>query len=533
MARNDGRHIVQRFNEMKSGRLIWEGLWQDLKDYVRPSTDDFYRYTSKGKSQVDKIFDGTALWALGQLAAGLNSFLTSPTQRWFALGIEGRPSLTNEEMSYLELVSDEVYSEYQRPEVNFAPSIHEIYMDIGAFGTAVIFQDYNTDNNHIMFNAFPLVECFVSEDDNGIIDTLGRLKVMTALQIRKRFGENMPPSVADAIRKGTPNREFQVLHITFPREDRDVWKYDKLNKPFASVWVLLDEQEIIRESGFDSFPYHVPRWTKLSGETYGRSPAMDCLPDIRMVNAMAKTLIKGAQKIVDPALLVPNESVIGPVRTSPGSLIYYESGSDVITPLNTNGRVDIGIDFISYHRDRIVKSFFVDWLIRNKKKERQTTTEIADDRDEMLRQMSPMLGRLQVELLGPMLARTFDLMVRHNRIPSAPETLDGGNYEIQYISPAALAQFGGKAIQIQRFIQDVAQFASVKPEVLDRIDADAAVVELARYRDVSRKILFDDEQVAQIRRNRAIQQQEMQQMQMGEQMASALKDASVANKNFQ
>jgi len=533
MAQNNARHIVHRFDEMKNGRWMWEGLWQDLKDYVRPSTDDFYRYTSKGKSQVDKIFDGTALWALGQLSAGLNSFLTSPTERWFTLGIEGRPSLSAEEMAYLELVGDSVYAEYQRPEVNFAPSIHETYMDVGAFGTAVIFQDYDADNRHVMFNSFPLVECFIGEDDNGVIDTLGRLKVMTALQIRKRFGDKTPSAVADAIRKDAPSREFQVLHMTFPREDRDVYKYDKLNKAFASVWALVDDAELISEGGFDAFPYHVPRWTKLSGETYGRSPAMDCLPDIRMVNAMAKTLIKGAQKIVDPPLQVPSDGFMSPLRTSPGSLLMHEQGSDLITPLQTNGRVDIGIEFIGYHRDRIIKSFFVDWLIRGKKKQRQTTTEIADDRDEMLRQMSPMLGRLQVELLGPMLQRTFDLLVKHNRLPLAPESLTDQSYEIQYISPAALAQFGGKAIQIQRFLQDVAQFAAVKPEVMDRIDVDAAVMELAKYRDVSRKVLRDDDQVAQIREGRARQQQQQQQMAQGQQMASAIKDASVANKNFQ
>lgn len=530
--RAKAEEVKRRFEQMSQGRSIWEGLWQDLKDYVRPSTDDFYRYTTKGKSQVDKIFDGTAMWALDQLAAGLNSHLTSPTTRWFSLGIDGRAQLTDEELLYLEDVADVVYTEYRRPEVNFAPSIHEVYLDICAFGTAIDYQEYDEKEDHLLFNSFPLVECFVMENHYGRVDTLGRVRSLTALQIRKQFGEdNLPHEIRKAVTQ-EPSKEFQIAHMVFPREDRDVYAMDNVNKAFASVWFVKDTGDILKEGGFDTFPYHVPRWTKLSGETYGRSPAMSCLPDIRMVNAMAKTLIKGAQKIVDPPLQVPSDGFMLPLRTSPGSLLMHEQGSDLVVPLQTGGRVDIGIEFIGYHRDRIVKSFYVDWLIRGKKKERQTTTEIADDRDEMLRQMAPMLGRLQTELLGPMLARTFDLMVRHNRLPEAPASLEGENIEITYISPAAMAQFGAKAVGIQRYVQGMGQFASIYPDVLDRIDPDAVADEMAVTMDVSRKILRSDEAVVELRQRRAQQQAQQQQLAAGAQVAGALKDASVADKNF-
>ena len=73
MSDQDVKVMVKRFESMKTIRNQWDALWQDLKDYVRPSTVDFTATTERGESQVDKIYDGTALWALEQLAAGLNS----------------------------------------------------------------------------------------------------------------------------------------------------------------------------------------------------------------------------------------------------------------------------------------------------------------------------------------------------------------------------------------------------------------------------------------------------------------------------
>ena len=71
----------------------------------------------------------------------------------------------------------------------------------------------------------------------------------------------------------------------------------KTEKNYKSCYVLVEEKALLEEGGFDEFPYMVPRWQKVAGEIYGRSPSMTCLPDIKMVNQMMKTVIKAAQKL--------------------------------------------------------------------------------------------------------------------------------------------------------------------------------------------------------------------------------------------
>jgi hypothetical protein len=532
MSDKKAKDIIRRFEQMKRIRDQWESLWQDVKDYVRPVTNDFNYQSVRGERQTDKIFDSTAPWSLEQLAAGLNSYLTSPTSRWFNLRLVHRDRLSDEELLYLELVSDIVFHQYSLPKTNFSPSIHEMYMDLGAFGTGVLYQDFDMGSRHVKFLSHPLSDCHIAENSDGMVDTVGRCRRMTALQMRHRFGEDaLPADVAKSL-VAEPDREFEVLHMVFPKADADVYGMSG-GKEFVSAWILLADQSIISIGGYDSFPYHVPRWTKLSGQTYGRSPAMTCLPSILMVNMMGKTIIKAAQKIVDPPIIVDNDGVILPLKTAPGSLMYKEPGANPPIPFETRGRVDIGVDLISMHQNFITKSFYVDWILREKKRERQTTTEIADDREEILRQMAPMLGRIQTEALGPMISRTLDLLARNNMLPIPPASLEGEEYEVSYISPAAMAQFGGKAIAIQRFVQDAAQLASVMPQVMDKLDPDRLVEEMALHRDVSRKVLRSQAAVDQMRQQREQQAQAQQQLAMGEQLSGALKNASVAQKNFE
>lgn len=526
-----GEQIMKLFARLDSKRTIWHAHWQDLKDLVRPVTSHFAMDNTRGQLNNNKIFDGTAVWANEQFAAALHSFLTSPSTRWFTLGLLG---VSPDEMdggsrAWLEFVSDLIFAEYSHPAVNFNPTIHESYLDIGSFGTAVLYQTYDRGRGHLVFRAFPLADCHINEDKDGFVDTVYRTVKWSTRQLEQRFGaDNLPPLINKEKEK-RQDKDWTIIHAVFPRVDRDTKKFTKTNMPVASMWICKETKEVIENSGFEEFPYHAPRWTKLAGEIYGRSPGMNCLPDIKMINQMMKTTIKAAQKVVDPPLLAPDDGFILPLKTSPGSILWHEPGADEIKPLETKAKINLSFDMMSQSREQISRCFFLDMILRGKKKERQTTVEIMDDRNEMLRQMAPMLGRLQAELLGPMLKRSFNLLARAGRIPLAPLSLQGGQLDIVYISPAAMAQEGSKAQAIQVFLEDLTTVAQFAPDVLDVVDSDQVAVQLSELRGVTRKILRDQVEVDQIREDRQSQEQTQLQVEGAKDAASAMKDMATAS----
>lgn len=521
--------LAKRFEVMQSARAPWHQHWQDIRYLVNPDATDFNRSGYQGDRRTEFIFDGTAPWALEQLASGLHSFLTSPNDRWFNLNVENYDFMSDDQaLLWLESVADILYTEYSKSVANLNDSLHEGYQELGSFGTAVIHQYYNLKKDCLTFRAYPLAHCYCSENSDGMVDTLYRESMMSTRQIEQEF----PKHTAEKIKKEkNQDKEWTVVHAVFPRSDRNMMKYNQKNKKFASFYFCKEAKAILSESGFDMFPYHVPRWLKRAGEVYGRSPAMNCLPDIKLVNAMEKVGLKAVQKIVDPPLLVPNEGFMLPISTVPGGLIYYEAGlgdNQMIKPLETKGRVDIGEEKLKQKRDHIMRCFYADWIEREKKKERQTTTEIMDDRSEMLQLMAPILGRLQTELLGPMLALSYSLMQANNRIPLSPSSLQRKKLKIEYVSPAARAQYASKAASIRNFTQELIPLAQISPEIMDNIDPDAYAQEMAKIQDVSRKILRPAKDVAAIRQQRNQMQQAQQLAQAAQPAAQAVKDLATA-----
>jgi hypothetical protein len=504
-----------------------------------------------GYRRYDLVYDGTAINANEELASGLHSYLTSPIERWFELGVEGdtvdtksgrfaqRGSYADDPdaLEWLEVVSDLMYCSYAYPPCNVNPTLHEAYLDLGAFGSCIICQEWTYDDGgHLVFKSFPLADCYYLENADGVVDSMFRYYLMTGRQICDEFkmSVDMLKSVAPKIAKqiesrGGMDRTYRMIHHVFTREDRDLAKAPvSFNKKFGSVYVTETTHEVLEEQGYDSFPYHVSRWLKIAGEVYGRGPAMKCLPDIKSLNLMEKIILKAGQKAIDPPLVVPDDGFLLPIKTAPGSLIFKEPGAGDIVPLEFKGNMQFAIEYPNQKRDYIKECFYSEWLKMMKEDKQMTATEVVDRRDEKLRLLAPMLGRQQTELLGPMITRTYFLLKGAQRLPPPPESLAGQRMKIAYVSPAARAQQGVKGQSMSAFIQDLVPLAQINPDVIDCIDMDKMAQKYAIIRGVPRSVLRSPQEIAQIRQQKAQQQQIAQAAQVAEPASKAMLNISKA-----
>ena len=289
---------------------------------------------------------------------------------------------------------------------------------------------------------------------------------------------------------------------------------------FESVYLEYKNGNELSVGGFVEFPFVVPRYLKASHEIYGRSPAMTALPDVKMLNEMSKTTIKAAQKQVDPPLLVPDDGFLLPVRTVPGGLNFYRSGTrDRIEPLNIGANNPLGLNMEQQRRDSIRAVFYVNQLMMQQGPQ-MTATEVIQRNEEKMRLLGPVLGRLQSELLKPMIDRCFAILLRNNQFAQAPDFLSGQDIEIEYVSPLAKAQKGTELSSITRAIEILGSLANVAP-VFDYINFDALVKHVADLVGVPQKVLKLQSQVNAEREQAAQQQEQMAQMQQLQQVAKA------------
>jgi hypothetical protein len=256
---------------------------------------------------------------------------------------------------------------------------------------------------------------------------------------------------------------------------------------------------------------------------------MSALPDIKMLNKMSETTIKAAQKMVDPPLLVPDDSFVLPVRTQPGGLNFYRSGSrDRIEPLNIGANTPVGLNLEEQRRAAIQQTYFIDQLI-SEQSQRMTATEVMQRNEEKMRMLAPVLGRLQAEMLKPLIDRSFNILVRSKMLPEPPKQLQGQTIDIEYVSPLARSQRSGDVQAIMRTMEMIAPLSDRLP-VMDHIDPDMLVKHITDVLGVPRKVLRSDQEIVEIRTQRAQaeqaaaeQQEQMQAAQMAQQAAPMVK----------
>ena len=507
--------IIRRFDKMKGNRATWETHWQEVAELVLPRRADFQTRTSKGNKRTEQIYDGTAPWSCEQLAAGLQSFLTSPEQPWFALTLTDKKLLENKDVrDWLLETQRAMYDVFNSPEMNFNPQAHELYLDTAAFGTSVMFVDEDVGKG-IRFSTLHLADCFIMENHQGKIDVLYRKVRMSFRQIIQRWGIESLSTQMRRQAEQDQDKEVDLIHCVMPRSDYGFKKKDKKSKAYGSYYVHIDTRHVVYESGYDEFPFLVPRWSKLVGETYGRSPAMTVLPDIKMLNEMSKTVIKAAQKAVDPPLMVPDDGFMNPVRTVPGGLNYYRSGTqDRIEPLKSQGSFTVGLDMMEQRRQHISKAFYVDMLLtptQQKTHMEQTATEVLQRREEKMRLMSPMMGRMQSEFLGPLIKRVYALLERSKRLPEGPPGLETGVLEIEYVSPIARAQKAIESESLIRTLEVMSPFIQADPALMTNVDGDKAFRWVAKLFAVPSNIMKEQGEVDQ---QRQAQQQQVEAQQM-------------------
>ena len=517
------QQLKSNLSRLMEKRSTWESHWQECADYMQPRKAEITKERARGDKRNIQIFDATAIHALELLAASLQGMLTSSANRWFAMRYkEALLNESDEAKEWLEDATDKMYLAFGRS--NFQQEIFETYHDLITFGTSCLMIEED-ENDIVRFSSRHIKEFYVEENKKGIVETVYRRFKMPVASAIDKFGlENFSRDTANLFKK-EPFEELELVHVVRPRSIYDENKLDKKNMPYQSVYFEYGSGHIINIGGFKEMPYVVPRYLKSSTEIYGRSPAMNALPDVKVLNKMVETALKAAAKQVDPPLLVPDDSMLSPIRMSAGSLNYYRSGSrDRIEPLNIGQQTSVTLNQENQRREAIAKTFHIDQLLVTANRT-MTATEVLQRNEEKMRILGPVLGRLQSELLQPLILRVFNIMLRNKLFKQAPEILANQEIDIEYVSPMALAQKGQELQSLMRGLELFGQLCPIAP-VQDYIDEEGLIKQIIRLTGLPARMIRGDKEVKLIREQRAAAQAQQAQMMQAMQEAKVAKDAA-------
>jgi hypothetical protein len=340
-----------------------------------------------------------------------------------------------------------------------------------------------------------------------------------------------------------PNVEF--IHVVEPRNPRlistNLLKTAK-DKPFASYYIDTEHRKILKESGFDTFPFAVGRWLKWNSSMYGPwgyGPGFSALPEMRQLNYLAKMMDIYAGKVVFPPLLVPN-TYEGQLDTSMKAINYYspELGADSIAPMNVGGSIEVALNRIENRRRAMQSKFHTDLfqMLTNRTDIQKTATEVNELLNEKIDILTPAFDRDNVETIEPILLRVFDLCASAGMLPQPPESaityVEGNvaevpNPTIVLTGRLALALRNMRNATADRQLQRLIGLAQVDPSILDNFDMDAYAQSSAYDQGVPTEYTVDPEQRDEMRQFRAQQAQAQQAMQMGNETMKSMGQQNV------
>lgn len=529
--------LLSRWGSLKNERASWFGHWKEVSTYLLPRSGRFFvQDRDRGQRRHNAIYDNTGTRALRVLAAGMMSGMTSPARPWFRLSTRD-PELAKSAAVrvWLDQVTGIMRQVFAKS--NTYRAFHSMYQELGAFGTgtSIIMDDYDDVIRH-----YPLTtgEYCIATDYRGTVTTLYREFQKTVAEIVSEFGyESCSTAVKNLYDRGTLDAWVTIIHAIEPRSDRDPSKKDSKNMAWKSIYFEIggNQDVYLRESGFDHFPALAPRWDANGGDIYGHSPGMEALGDIKQLQQEQLRKGQAIDYMTKPPLQAPTSMKNREMDMLPGGVSFVDAGASGGIKTQFEVRLDLNhlLGDIQDVRERVRSSFYADlfMMLANQSDSRMTATEVAERHEEKLLMLGPVLERLHNEMLDPVIDVTFARLLAAGVIPPPPPDLQGQDLKIEYTSMLAQAQRAVGTNSIDRFVGNLGQIATFKPDVLDKFNSDYWADAYSDMLGVDPQLIVASNQVALIRESRAKAQAAAQQQAQIPQAAAAAKDLSQVDPN--
>ena len=514
----------------------WYQRWRDLSRFINPKRGHFEGFVPNYNGQYDYrlVMDGDPADAARTMATGLSSGLTSPARPWFKLTLQD-PSVetTDSVRVWLDDVQKLLMSIFEKS--NFYDVCQQTYEELGIFGTGC-FGIYEDSRSVIRCRSYTIGEYYLSTDASGRVNGFARQFWMTANQVVQEYGWN---NCSDMVRNmySSGNRDSYVLIYQLVEEndcvleDQADWRGKKYRAAYWEAQAV--STRVLRLSGFNEFPIMAPRWEMTTtADVYGVGPGWYAIGDIKSLYRMEKDSLLAINRMADPPVQV-DASVEGRVNLLPGGITRSSSqvpnaGVRPAYLLNPNIR-DLEAK-IESKKAQIRARFFADLfkMLIEQPTAQRTAEEIRQKEGEKLLLLGPVIGRMQADMHGPAIERTFAIALRHNLVPPPPPEIAGMPLKVEYISLLAQAQRSVGAAAIEEEARFVGGIAQVFPEAVDNYDPDEAIREHAALIGTPQRTIRSKEAVEAIRQERARQQQTTQQLAQAEIAGKAAKTLSQA-----
>lgn len=525
---------VQRRDQLRIEQAMWIPLWKQCTDFCCPhkqkAVDNSYAQLTQ---QVRARFNpwrqtSTAIDALNVLSGGCKTWLLPGGDEGWGGVWAPDPARENSDAVKDWLMDCTQRSIAPLEKGGFFTSGHEMFQDLGVFGTTGFLIDEGDDENPLYCQALMPTNFVFERDWTGQVIRVIITWSKPATLIKDQFNlksDNVPQQVLTDCEANNGQAVHELIQSIYRRSDTEMKEY-RPNEPagqrYGSCWIHVSQKQVIRERGYMEMPFTAPRWNTWAGtgpSNYGTSPAMQALADCKGLNLLDMVIATRSEIEINPRVKVMPDQT-SPVDLSPGGITQMNSLNGV-QEWAAAGSYPIGKDQIETLERRINRAFFKDLF--------EAVTPIAQQREmnipvmdavqrEAAARITPAMGRIETDFYAAAMMRVFMVLLRAGVFEDPPEEafeFDSADQSFLVLPRVIQANKWTRTINARKSIafqqmmaRRQAQVALGHPEVMDDLNFEAINSDLDRGDGAPQEWKFTPEQVAQNRAIRAKAQQE-------------------------
>jgi hypothetical protein len=502
------KQIIDEYHSNQTERSELDQIWEEVAEVISPERIGFSQGRQARRTQ--KIYDTQPLVAKRGLVNAINAMLrpkTSSSGKWFDIMPEEEKLAKGQAAKeWIADSEDRLWKALYNPKANFIQSTGEVDDDIVSFGSGAGFVDKRSDGSGLLFRSFHMKGVYYIINGDGSLEGALIAESITAKEAADRWGEeNLGKKTQEAFKGSEKQKKKRFIFIESirPRHDRNPSIITNTNMPFEDIVVDVDSEKIVLESGFIDQPLFLPRWDTRSGEVYGRGVGVLALPDVQTLNQMGKTMLRGLHRAVAPSWLLPSDSMVNAPDLRPDGVSYYDAAAikklglqKPFQQMTSAANIPWGLDAQKNLREAIQALFFRNVLNLPIDTPQMTATEVIQRREEFIREIGSVFGRMESDYTGPIIERSFNLMMRNGGFAPPPEELQGKKVNFRFASPVEKATKQIEAATLMESINRVLEIEKAgHPEAAMRIDWDEVGKFIAESGDLPPQLVLDDNQV--------------------------------------
>lgn len=522
MSELTGEVLCKRYEALGAEHGKFKNIYDTCLFYFMPEAQGLSNGDSS-EGEKDQPFDFTGVHSQSRLSSGLFSNTVSMGDQFFGFRANDRELEENNSIvDYFTEGSKVLLQSLQ--DSNFPLESYEMMSYYCSLMTAVFYSDYNESEQKLSFQNFPITSCRIAEDEHGKVRTIYREFELTAEAALGKFGDELPKSVIDKAKSDDQRYEkvkfFHYVGKNPKAGEKTSQGKKKLAsefKQFISYYVHIEDKKIVEESGYDTFPYAIPRFQKIAGSPYGRGPAFSAIPAMRELNALRADMLDGIELGIQPPVLVPDSMELDDVDLSPGSIIPFNNAAG--SPTFWESTIHLGD--AAKHRESVKEEvkdlFYVNLFMMLEQQKNMTATEVSERVAEKVQAITPVITRLYDEFFSEVLGRCFFLLVEHGKIDKFPDELKGKDITIAYQTKLDNKLKSLDTNQLMAAFQSLAQLSQmsqVDPEFKHIVNLSKCYQRIMRNFNVDPDLLLDAETAE---KNKAAEAEAMAQAQAAQQ----------------